>query len=173
MKIDDLKEARRKAALDYHEFPTPGKLSITATKQLLNQSDLALAYSPGVAAACEAIVENPLNAFRFMPGGGWLAIRGVDHGPAGIEIEVRDTGPGIVADDLPHIFDAGFSTRPGSSGLGLAVCRRILEQHGGTILVESRFGHGATFHCILPASSEVRDAKAPPGTAACAMGSGS
>jgi malate dehydrogenase (oxaloacetate-decarboxylating)(NADP+) len=65
MKIDDIKEARRKAALDYHEFPTPGKLSITATKQLLNQSDLALAYSPGVAAACEAIVEDPLNVFRF------------------------------------------------------------------------------------------------------------
>jgi len=65
MKIDDIKEARKKAALDYHEFPTPGKLSITATKQLLNQSDLALAYSPGVAAACEAIVEDPLNVFRF------------------------------------------------------------------------------------------------------------
>src|SRR5271156_5734754 len=65
MKIDDIKEARTKAALDYHEFPTPGKLSVTATKQLLNQSDLALAYSPGVAAACEAIVENPLNVFRF------------------------------------------------------------------------------------------------------------
>src|SRR5580693_7396433 len=64
MKGDDLKEARKKAALDYHEFPTPGKLSITATKQLLNQSDLALAYSPGVAAACEAIVEDPLNVFR-------------------------------------------------------------------------------------------------------------
>src|SRR5438552_285454 len=62
---NDLQEARRKAALDYHELPTPGKLSVTATKQLLNQSDLALAYSPGVAAACEAIVENPLNVFRY------------------------------------------------------------------------------------------------------------
>src|SRR5471030_2261595 len=62
---DEIKEALKKRALDYHEFPTPGKLSITATKQLLNQSDLALAYSPGVAAACEAIVENPLHAFRF------------------------------------------------------------------------------------------------------------
>ena len=51
MKSDDVKEALRKAALDYHEFPTPGKLSVTATKQLLNQSDLAMAYSPGVADA--------------------------------------------------------------------------------------------------------------------------
>ena len=42
----------RRAALEYHEFPTPGKISIAATKQLVNQHDLALAYSPGVAAPC-------------------------------------------------------------------------------------------------------------------------
>src|SRR5271170_1817753 len=74
MKSDDIKDARRKAALDYHEFPTPGKLSITATKQLLNQSDLALAYSPGVAAACEAIVENPMNVFRFTARGNLVGV---------------------------------------------------------------------------------------------------
>ncbi len=55
----------REAALDYHEFPTPGKIAIAATKQMINQRDLALAYSPGVAFACEEIVENPLNAARF------------------------------------------------------------------------------------------------------------
>src|ERR1700694_3774552 len=71
---DDLKDARRKAAVDYHEFPTPGKLSITATKQLLNQSDLALAYSPGVAAACEAIAEDPLNVFRFTARGNLVGV---------------------------------------------------------------------------------------------------
>src|ERR1700730_11738306 len=74
MKGDELKEARKKAALDYHEFPTPGKLSITATKQLLSQSDLALAYSPGVAAACEAIVEDPLNVFRFTARGNLVGV---------------------------------------------------------------------------------------------------
>jgi malate dehydrogenase (oxaloacetate-decarboxylating)(NADP+) len=55
----------REAALDYHEFPTPGKIAIASTKQMINQRDLALAYSPGVAFACEEIVENPLNAARF------------------------------------------------------------------------------------------------------------
>lgn len=55
----------REAALDYHEFPTPGKVAIAPTKQMINQRDLALAYSPGVAFACEEIVENPLNAARF------------------------------------------------------------------------------------------------------------
>jgi malate dehydrogenase (oxaloacetate-decarboxylating)(NADP+) len=74
MKRDDIQEALKKQALDYHEFPTPGKLSVTATKQLLNQSDLALAYSPGVAAACEAIVEDPLNVFRFTARGNLVGV---------------------------------------------------------------------------------------------------
>jgi malate dehydrogenase (oxaloacetate-decarboxylating)(NADP+) len=74
MNIDDIREARKKAALDYHEFPTPGKLAVTATKQLSNQSDLALAYSPGVAAACEAIVADPLNAFRFTARGNLVGV---------------------------------------------------------------------------------------------------
>src|SRR5258708_36609039 len=80
MKNDDIKEARKKAALDYHEFPTPGKLSITATKQLLNQSDLALAYSPRVAAAAEAIVDDPLNVFRFTARGNLVG--GLTNGAA-------------------------------------------------------------------------------------------
>jgi malate dehydrogenase (oxaloacetate-decarboxylating)(NADP+) len=73
LKSDDI-EALKKAALDYHELPTPGKLSITATKQLLNQSDLALAYSPGVAAACEAIVADPLNVFRYTARGNLVGV---------------------------------------------------------------------------------------------------
>jgi len=58
---DDL----RRAALEYHEKPTPGKISIAPTKQLVNQRDLALAYSPGVAAASEAIHEDPATASRY------------------------------------------------------------------------------------------------------------
>lgn len=98
----------------------------------------------------QVILNLALNAFRFMPAGGWLAISASDLGDAGTEIAVRDTGPGIAPADLPRIFEAGFSTRPGSSGLGLAVCHKILEQHGGAITVESRAGHGATFRLRLP-----------------------
>jgi len=65
---------RKQAALDYHEFPTPGKISIAPTKQLVNQSDLALAYSPGVAAACEAIVEDPQSVFRFTARGNLVGV---------------------------------------------------------------------------------------------------
>ncbi len=64
----------KQAALEYHEFPVPGKLQVTATKQLINQRDLALAYSPGVAYACEAIVEDPTNAFRYTARGNLVGV---------------------------------------------------------------------------------------------------
>ena len=74
MNPSELKPDRTQAALDYHEFPTPGKLSVTPTKQLANQSDLALAYSPGVAAACNAIVDDPLNVYRFTARGNLVGV---------------------------------------------------------------------------------------------------
>ncbi len=64
----------RAAALDYHEFPVPGKIQIAATKQLSNQRDLALAYSPGVAAPCEEIVKDPANAFKYTARGNLVAV---------------------------------------------------------------------------------------------------
>ena len=64
----------RQAALEYHELPTPGKITIAATKQMINQRDLSLAYSPGVAAACEEIVADPANAFRYTSRGNLVAV---------------------------------------------------------------------------------------------------
>src|SRR5499426_3429930 len=61
----EVRQQLRQAALEYHEFPTPGKISVTPTKQLTNQRDLALAYSPGVAAACEEIVRDPAHAVNL------------------------------------------------------------------------------------------------------------
>ena len=61
-KKEELRQQLRAAALEYHEIPRPGKISVTPTKQLLNQRDLALAYSPGVAAPCEEIVKDPSTA---------------------------------------------------------------------------------------------------------------
>ncbi|AKJ26962.1 NADP-dependent malic enzyme [Caldimonas brevitalea] len=79
----------RRAALEYHEFPTPGKVAIAATKQLINQRDLALAYSPGVAAACEEIVSDPTNAFRYTSRGNLVAV--VTNGTA--VLGLGDIGP--------------------------------------------------------------------------------
>src|SRR5947209_1567280 len=63
-----------RSALDYHRFPTPGKISIVPTKGLSNQRDLALAYSPGVAAACAAIVRDPAEADKLTSRGNLVAV---------------------------------------------------------------------------------------------------
>src|SRR5205809_399932 len=68
--LDDLK----KNALHYHRLPVPGKLEVTATKSMLTQRDLALAYTPGVAAACEAIVESPAEARSLTVRGNLVAV---------------------------------------------------------------------------------------------------
>ncbi|CAJ0774248.1 NADP-dependent malic enzyme [Ralstonia condita] len=81
--------ALRKAALEYHEFPTPGKISVTPTKPLSNQRDLALAYSPGVAAACEEIVADVSNSFRYTARGNLVAV--VTNGTA--VLGLGDIGP--------------------------------------------------------------------------------
>src|SRR6202008_3236725 len=70
----DKRRELREAALEYHEFPTPGKVAIHATKQLLNQRDLALAYSPGVAAPCEEIVKDPANSYKYTARGNLVAV---------------------------------------------------------------------------------------------------
>src|SRR3989338_4915006 len=70
----DKRAQLRRAALEYHEFPKPGKIAIAATKQMVNQHDLALAYSPGVAAPCEEIVKDPANAFRYTSRGNLVAV---------------------------------------------------------------------------------------------------
>jgi two-component system sensor histidine kinase FlrB len=92
-----------------------------------------------------------LNALRAMPGGGWIELAGrrIEEGRA-VSIVVADTGPGISPEDLPRIFQPGFSTRAGSPGLGLAVCRKIVEQQGGSITAACRPANGATFTLILP-----------------------
>src|SRR5687768_6760223 len=86
---EDKRAELRQAALEYHEFPTPGKISIAATKQLVNQHDLALAYSPGVAAPCEEIVKDPNNAFKYTARGNLVAV--ITNGTA--VLGLGDIGP--------------------------------------------------------------------------------
>ena len=81
-----------------------------------------------------------------------------------IEISVEDTGPGLPVDKVDQIFDAFFTTKPQGSGMGLAICRSIVESHGGRIWASSGGGGpGATFHFTLPA---VPAETSPPGDVA-------
>jgi two-component system NtrC family sensor kinase len=94
-----------------------------------------------------------LNALEAMPQGGRLAVgtRRTED-PAGIWIEVRDTGHGIPADELEHLFEPFYSTKPHSLGLGLFISHNIVLEHGGHMEVDSQEGEGTTFGIWLPLS---------------------
>ena len=96
----------------------------------------------------QVLLNLTLNALRAMPGGGWVEVAGekIRCGDAsGVAICVSDTGPGISPEQAAKIFEPGFSTRRDGPGLGLAVCRKIVEQHGGTLIAGNRTGMGACF----------------------------
>jgi two-component system nitrogen regulation sensor histidine kinase GlnL len=70
-----------------------------------------------------------------------------------IWVDIKDNGPGISEENLPHIFSPFFTTKNHGTGLGLAVCHRIVKEHGGMIRVESRASEGTTFKVSLPVAS--------------------
>ncbi len=92
-----------------------------------------------------------LNASQAMSGSGTITIR-TYRSDDQVAVEISDTGAGIAAEDLERIFDAGFTTKGTKSGmgLGLRICREIIESHGGGIEVESTVGKGSTFRILLP-----------------------
>ena len=86
---EDKREQLRRAALDYHEHPTPGKIAIAPTKQLVNQYELSLAYSPGVAAPCEEIQRDPAAAYKYTARGNLVGV--ITNGTA--VLGLGDIGP--------------------------------------------------------------------------------
>jgi signal transduction histidine kinase len=98
------------------------------------------------------------NAIKFTPNGGAVTL-GVRDADDGVEFSVRDTGPGIAADHLPHVFDrfwqASKTARMGT-GLGLTIAKAIVDAHGGHIGVASEPGHGSTFSFTIPLAMNAR-----------------
>ena len=90
-----------------------------------------------------------LNAVESMKEKGTLHVqtRSIDNR---VEILIRDTGPGIPADVLPKIFEPFYSTKSGGTGLGLSIVRRIVEEHGGQIIVDTEQDVGTCFKVSLP-----------------------
>ncbi|MFF4567293.1 sensor histidine kinase [Streptomyces sp. NPDC001435] len=100
------------------------------------------------------IVTNQLtNAVKFVPAGGTVTVR-LREEDGWADLRVTDTGPGIPADELPHVFDRFFrsrSARADGSGIGLAVAAELTAAHGGTLTAESAVGQGTTFTTRIPA----------------------
>ena len=80
-----------------------------------------------------------------------IEIRSASLNGQGVLLDVSDSGGGIAPEEMPRIFEAFFTTKPTGTGLGLSLCRAIVEEHGGTLWASPGEEHGATFHLRLPA----------------------
>ena len=111
---------------------------------------------PGDRHGLEQVLLNlVLNSIKALPHGGWIEVSAgrLDDGRH-VELTVADNGPGISPSCLPKIFEAGFSTKEGSPGLGLAVCRKIVEQHRGILRAESSSQGGTRVRVLLPQAAD-------------------
>lgn len=100
------------------------------------------------------------NAIEALPGGGTVVVTTepmLGEGPPAVRIRVRDTGEGIPADRLPHVFEVLYTTKRRGTGLGLAITRKVAERHGGRVDIDSRPGEGTTVTIWLPVEAEVAE----------------
>ncbi len=156
--------------LDVHEVV---RESVDATSQLFREKEVALAVSvppdvPRIRADRDRLMQVLINllsnAVKFAPArGGRVEVR-ASVGPDTLRVDVRDNGPGISPSDHVTVFERfrqvgdALTGRPGGTGLGLPISKRIVEHFGGRLWVESEVGKGATFSFVLPFE--------PPGSAA-------
>jgi len=102
-----------------------------------------------------------LNAVQAMPGGGALTVR-TEAREGFVDLSVSDEGPGMSQEQVEHVFEPFYTTKSRGLGLGMPFARKVVEQHGGAVFVESRPGAGTTVRVRLPDRGEV-DADAAAG----------
>jgi signal transduction histidine kinase len=95
-----------------------------------------------------------LNAIEAVSMSGVISVNVMGAEGDRIQIQIVDNGPGIAEENLERIFDAYFSKREGGTGLGLALARRIVEEHGGTIKAGNSAIGGAKFDIVLPVNDD-------------------
>ncbi|MCA1613932.1 MAG: ATP-binding protein, partial [Acidobacteria bacterium] len=101
-----------------------------------------------------ALMNLVLNAVQAMPHGGALNVK-TEAGAGSRRVEIADTGGGMTEEQLESVFEPFYTTKSQGLGLGMAYARKVIEQHGGAISVESSPGAGTTIRVDLPAGAEV------------------
>ncbi len=117
----------------------------------------------------QAVLNLATNALQAMPAGGRLLLqtRALD-GPRRAGLRVADDGPGVSAEARPHLFEPFYTTRPEGTGLGLALCREIVRQHGGDVDLEAGEAPGAVFRVWLPEEGQLSCSGRPAVAGQCA-----
>ena len=171
--IDESVNYANKIISDLQDYATPVKPKFVPTSldQLINDalSTMKIPETVKVSVVAEEgfpqLVVDPIlmrrvftnlitNALQAMPDGGRLTIRASKIEEAAL-ISIEDTGVGISKEDMNKLFHPLFTTKAKGIGLGLAVCQRLVEAHGGTITAESEVGKGSTFIVKIPLRKEV------------------
>jgi len=133
---------------DMIDFYTPQAYSYSVTiRQSLYDKSLICRLDADMLK--QVILNLFINAQQAMSEGGELMVRTTRQEEDAV-IQISDTGSGIKPEELPHIFDAYYSSRPQGRGLGLPTTKKIIESHGGTIRVDSATGKGTSFTIRLP-----------------------
>ena len=164
--IDCMEQSDRPLHLTRVDLPTTIQAVIAELDVMLRERDVRVVFRarerlPPVAGDPDAIhrllVNIMINAAESMPGGGRILISARAQpmettSSSAVHIELADTGTGIPAELLERVFEQGFTTKNGGakSGLGLAICREIVEKHGGRIDLSSKSGRGTTVRVSLP-----------------------
>ncbi|MFZ1946615.1 MAG: ATP-binding protein [bacterium] len=129
----------------------PGR-KVTVKKDLASLKGVSLKID---VVQIKEVLENVLNnSFEALADtGGWISVAGAAR-KGGVEITIADNGPGISPADLARVFEPFFSTKVRGTGLGLTICREIVQLHGGDLAIDSRPGEGTTVRIVLPRDGE-------------------
>ena len=164
--LGDISDYSRKSGFELSPVPMKEVLSnfIFLIEQRLAQHKVGLELEipnqlPVIQANAQklkqALVNLVMNALEAMPQGGVLKIKALVI-RSQFEIRIGDSGNGISPDRLKQIFDPFYTTKANGLGLGLTICREIIDQHGGHLLVESQEGAGTIFTVHLPVEAAVK-----------------
>src|SRR5262249_5260597 len=101
------------------------------------------------------LIQNGADAMDGLDGGSrQLVIKTLGIEPDSVLVAVQDSGPGVDPEDVDHVFDAFYTTKPDGLGMGLSICRTIIQAHGGKLWAAAAEPRGAIFQFVLPSSGQ-------------------
>jgi len=136
---------------------------VTARTELMFELPPVMGHKGQLQEVIHNLARNAIEAMDAIGGGNRvMRVKTERHGGDAISVAVEDSGPGIDPQKLEGIFDAFVTTKPQGMGLGLAICRMIIDRHGGQLTASSDGKRGAMFQFVLPIKSVVGSSTASP-----------